>query len=332
MREILTTVRPPFDGMRVLVIGVSGYVGEYVTGELLDRGHEVVGFDLTPERIRQSEFATDDLVVKRGDMCSFAALSDVLTSYEVDGIVQLAYYGTPENGLLDSAQANPYEASNTNAKGFNTILEAARQFDIESVVWASSTVVYGPPSFYDSLDIDSVDEESPTAPESLYGACKVANEHLASHYRNQFGMAIAGLRLPLIYGPNRYPGAQPFIVEMFQKAANGGSMAIPDGETTWDLLYERDVGPIFAGLLESSSYDNDLYNVYGHTVTVRELIELALAEGDDNANISVDDGADPVLPAPLDMSRFRSEFDFSPRYDAESAVADYLDTLRQTGD
>jgi nucleoside-diphosphate-sugar epimerase len=218
--------------MTVAVIGASGYLGEYVTDELLDRGYEVVAFDLQPsEAINSRAAESGALTVERGDMQSFATLSRMLTRYDVDSIIQLAYYGTPENGLLDSAQQNPYEATNTNVKGFNNIVEAARQFDIDSVVWASSTVVYGPPEYYEYLGIDSVDEESPTAPESLYGSCKVMNEHVAEHYRDEYDLDIAGIRLPLIYGPNRYPGAQPFIVEMFEVAASGGSVTLSDGDT-----------------------------------------------------------------------------------------------------
>ena len=317
--------------MTVVVIGASGYLGEYVVEELLERDYEVVGFDLSPsEELTARAARTEQLSVERGNMTSFAALSNVLTEHDVDGIIQLAYYGTPENGLLDSAEKNPYEASNTNVEGFNNVLEAARQFDVDTVVWASSTVVYGPPAYYEQLGVETVDEESPTAPESLYGACKVANEHVASHYRQQYDMDVAGIRLPLIYGPNRYPGAQPFIVELFDVAATGGSLTLEDGETTWDLLYERDVGPLFVETLEGSPYEDAVYNVFGHTVTVRELAELAAAEGDDDASIDVRGGEAPVLPAPLDDSRFRREFSFEPAYDAKSAVLDYLETIRQT--
>ncbi|WP_129116328.1 NAD-dependent epimerase/dehydratase family protein [Halegenticoccus tardaugens] len=318
--------------MTVVVIGASGYLGTYVVDELLARNYEVVGFDLAPsEALRSRASRTARLSVERENMRSFAALSNVLTTYDVEGIIQLAYYGTPEKGLLDSAETNPYEASNTNVEGFNNILEAARQFDIDSVVWASSTVVYGPPAFYEALAIDPVDEESPTAPESLYGACKVSNEYQASHYREQYDLDVAGIRLPLIYGPNRYPGAQPFIVELFNAAASGGTIALEDGDTTWDLLYERDIGPLFVEMFEADSFDNDVYNVYGHTVTVRELAKLAAAEAHEDATIEVREGADPVLPAPLDDSRFRHEFAFEPRYDATSAVSDYLQTLRKVG-
>lgn len=315
--------------MAVVVIGASGYLGEYVTDELLRRDREVVAFDLEPSEEMQSRAqASEQLSVEQGDMRSFAALSRLLTTYDVDGIVQLAYYGTPENGLLDSAQEYPYEASNTNVVGFNNVAEAARQFDVESVVWASSTVVYGPPEYYDRFEIRQIDEDSPTAPESIYGSCKVMNEHVAEHYRDEYGLNIAGIRLPLIYGPNRYPGAQPFIVEMFEVAASGGSIMLSDGDTSWDLLYERDVGPLFAEVLESAPYDDSVYNIYGHTVTVSELAALAASEGHDDTTIEVEDGSDAVLPSPLDDSRFRSEFSFEPSYDAESAVKDYLETLR----
>jgi len=315
--------------MAVAVIGASGYLGEYVTDELLDRGYEVVAFDLKPsEAITSRAAESDALNVERGDMRSFASLSRILTQYDVDSIIQLAYYGTPENGLLDSAQQNPHKASNTNVEGFNNIVEAARQFDVDSVVWASSTVVYGPPEYYENLGIDSIDEDSPTAPESLYGSCKVMNEHVAEHYRDECDLDIAGIRLPLIYGPNRYPGAQPFIVEMFEVAASGGSITLSDGDTSWDLLYERDVGPLFAEALEAAPYDHSVYNVYGHTVTVSELSALAAEKGHRETDIEVGSGSDPVLPSPLDDSRFRFEFEFEPSFDADAAVQDYLDTLR----
>jgi len=312
--------------MSVLVIGSSGYLGEYVVDELLSQGYDVVGFDLRAAEDRDRR-EREGYAFERGDMTSFADVSDAITTHDVDAAVQLAYYGTPENGLLDSAEQEPYTASNTNVTGFNNVLECARQFDLDALVWASSTVVYGPPSYYDELDIETVDEESPTNPTSLYGACKVHNEYVAEMYRREYGLDVAGIRLPLIYGPRRYPGAQPFIVEMFDTVAEGGRIDIEDGDTTWDLLYERDVGPLLASVLEAGAYEQSVYNVYGHTVTVRELASLALKFAPDDADVSVDDGDAAVLPAPLDDSRFRTEFEYRPRYDAESAVEDYLNTI-----
>lgn len=314
--------------MSVLVIGSSGYLGEYVVDELLERGRDVVGFDLHPaktEKWRQNEQFT----FERGDMTSFADLSKAIISHDVTEAVQLAYYGTPENGLLDSAEQEPYHASNTNITGFNNVAEAARQFDFDTLVWASSTVVYGGPEYYERLGIESVNEKSPTAPESLYGSCKVHNEYISSMYREEYGLDIAGIRLPLIYGPSRYPGAQPFIVDMFEAVAEGGSIGLENGDTTWDLLYERDIGSLFVSVLEESDFDHATYNIVGHTVTVQELASLAQEKAPQEATVSVEDGDAAVLPAPLDDSQFRSEFDFRPEYDADSAVQDYLATLTQ---
>ena len=315
--------------MAVLVIGSSGYLGGYVVDELLERGHDVVGFDLQPS---EGAPARDDVqyTFERGDMTSFADLSEAILAHDVSAAVQLAYFGRAENGLLHSAEGEPYHASNTNVTGFNNVLEAARQFDLETLVWASSTVVYGGPDYYDSLGIDAVDEESPTAPESLYGSCKVHNEYLGSMYSEEYGLDVAGIRLPLIYGPSRYPGAQPFIVDMFETVADGGRIALDDGDTVWDLLYERDVGPLFAAVLEAGDFEHAVYNVPGHTVTVRELASLAEREAPAGASVSVTAGEDAVLPAPLDDDRFRSEFSFRPTYDADAAVTDYLQTLTES--
>jgi len=311
--------------MTVLVIGSSGYLGEYVVDELLERGHDVVGFDL---QRGEADAAREDAqyTFERGDMTSFADLSAAVLAHDVSEVVQFAYFGTAENGLLDSAEGDPYHASNTNVSGFNNVLEAAQQFDL-TLVWASSTVVYGGPDYYADLGIDTVDEESPTAPESLYGSCKVHNEYLAAMYAEQYDLDIAGIRLPLIYGPRRYPGAQPFIVDMFEAVAAGRQIDLDGGDTVWDLLYERDIGLLFASVLEAGDFDHAVYNVPGHTVTVRELASLAESEAPAPASVSVADGDDAVLPAPLSDERFRSEFAFRPSYDADRAVADYIDTL-----
>lgn len=319
--------------MTVAVIGASGYLGRYVTDELLDRDRNVVAFDLDPStQLREQADDSNALTVDRGDMTSFADITDVIIAHDVTEVIQLAYFGTPTTGLLHAAEEYPYQASNANVTGFNNIVEAARQLDIETVVSASSTVVYGPPSFYSGLDIETVDEESPTDPESLYGACKVHNEYVAGMYREQYGLDLACIRLPLIYGPQRYPGAQPFVVEMFEIAANGGELTLGGGDSTWDLLYERDVGPLFADVLKAGSYDHTAYNIVGHTVTVRELAALAEEHGDSAADIDVEGGDEAPLPAPLDDSRLREELGVEPAYDAERAVVDYLETLAKRAD
>lgn len=312
--------------MTILVIGSSGYLGRYVIDELLDRGHEVIGFDLYPPE-NDIDARGDQYAFKQGDMTSFADLSDVITAHDVSAAVQLAYFGTPNHGLLDSAETEPYRASTTNVTGFDNVLEAARQFDLDAVAWASSTVVYGRPEYYEELSLAPIDEESPTAPTSLYGSCKVHNEYVGSMYAEQYGLDVAGIRLPLIYGPSRYPGAQPFIVDMFETVAEGGHIDLEDGDTTWDLLYERDIGDLFASVLEAGNYNHDVYNIVGHTVTVRELADLAEAMAPIAASVSVGDGDDAPIPAPLDDSRFCSEFDFRATYDAEGAVEDYLESI-----
>lgn len=309
--------------MTTAIIGAAGYLGQHVTAELVDRGHDVVAVDLEPD----PDALPSATSVVRGDMTSFTDLSDLVMTYDVTNLIQLAYFGTPTTGLLHAAEKYPYRATNANVGGFANVVEAARQFDIETLVCASSTVVYGPPAYYADLGIDRIDEDSPLAPQSLYGACKVHNEYLAEMYREQYGLDIACLRLPLVYGPTRYPGAQPFIVDMFEAAAAGETIRIEGGDSTWDLLYERDVGSLFADVLETGSYPHTAYNVVGHTVTVRELAALAEEIAPADADITVAAGDQAPLPAPLDDDRIGTDIGWTPAFDAETAVEDYLQTV-----
>jgi nucleoside-diphosphate-sugar epimerase len=314
--------------MTVAVVGASGYLGRYVTDELLNRGRDVVAFDIDPGEEMYDRASTDDgLAVVHGDMTAFADVSAMLSDYRVDELVQLAYFGVPTPGLMHAAEEHPYRASNTNVTGFNNVVEAASQFDLETVVCASSTVVYGPPEFYERFGIEVVDEESPNGPETVYGACKVMNEHIAETYREKYGINLACIRLPLIYGPDRYAGAAPFIVELFETAASGGEMTVDNGDTTYDLLYERDVGPLFAEALDAGTYDHTAYNVVGHTVTVRELVQLAEDYGQPDVEFTVEDADTADYPRVSD-ERFRDEFEYEPQYTAERAAEDYLTTLQ----
>ena len=203
--------------MTVAVTGASGYLGEYVTDELLRRGRDVVAFDISPStRLEARAADTPALAVERGDMTAFADVSNAVTEHDVSEVVHLAYFGVAKPGLMHAAEEQPYRAAATNVTGFDNVVEAARQLELDTVVAASSTVVYGPPSYYDELGIDVVDETAPMAPETMYGACKVMNEHVAAKYRELYDLDLACVRLPLIYGPNRYEGAAPFIVELFE--------------------------------------------------------------------------------------------------------------------
>lgn len=310
--------------MSVGVIGASGYLGQYVVDELRNQDRPVVGFDISPSDELESRAETDDdLEVVRGDMTNYSELTELVTAHDVDEIIQLAYFGGSNPGLMKPAGNHPYKASNTNVTGINNILELIRQFDLDSAVFASSTVVYGSPDFYADLGIKKVDETSPNHPESVYGACKLHNEHLVSKYRDMYGVDVTCLRIPLIYGPERYGGAAPFLVELFETAASGGSMEIDDGDTTWDLLYEKDIGPLFTSVLEEESYPHTAYNIIGHSVTSRELAETALEHGHPDTSFTIDEGAKNEVPL-VDDSRFRKTFDFRPEYSGSKAAEDYL--------
>jgi len=315
--------------MTVLVTGASGFLGEAVVAELRQRGRAVVAYDIAPDASLETRAADDDdLSLVRGDMANFPELSNAVTEYGVTAAVPLAYFDAPSVNLVDAAKQYPYKASNTNNAGFNNVLEVARQFDFDTVVWPSSGVVYGSPSYYADLGLDSIDEDAPTDPGSLYGACKVKNEFMAGVYREQYGLDIAGLRLPLVYGPGRPEGGFPFITDLFEEAATGGEITISDGDTTWDLMYKKDIGRVFLDVLEAGSYIHDVYNVIGHTLTVRELVDHVRERAHPDASIQIVDGDAGFLPAPLNDSRLRSEFVFEPGYSPERAVEDFIGELR----
>jgi len=314
--------------MAVAITGAAGFLGKQVTRTLRDRGRAVVALDLKPgEALRKLAEGDSDLHIVEGDMTSFPQISNLITQHDVRAIIPLAYFDAPTENLIGAAKQRPYEAAIANEVGFDNVLEIGRQHDIETIVWPSSAVVLGTSAYYADLGIETVDEESPTTATSLYGACKLKNEYVARVYRDAYNMDIAGLRLPLVYGPDRPAGGQPFITDLFEVAAAGGDITISDSDTTWELLYVKDVGTLFADVLEADSYPDDVYNVGGYTITVRELVDLVRDAAHPDATISVEPGADEMLAAPLDNSRLHATVDFDPAWPPKRAVDDFLDEL-----
>ena len=91
---------------------------------------------------------------------------------------------------------NPREYIQTNIQGFSNILEFCKQFEIDNLIYASSSSVYGNNLTFPSREIDKTD-----SPTSLYGASKKSNELMAYSYSNLFKINTIGLRFFTVYGP-----------------------------------------------------------------------------------------------------------------------------------
>jgi UDP-glucuronate 4-epimerase len=203
--------------MKVLVTGTAGFIGNQLALRLLERGDEVIGLDNLNDyydvslkidrlaRIKDHANYTD----VRLDLADRAGIEALFKQHQPQKVVNLA----AQAGVRYSIQ-NPHAYIDSNIVGFMNILEGCRYNQVEHLVYASSSSVYGANESMPFSVHDNVDH-----PLSLYAASKKANELMAHTYSSLYQLPTTGLRFFTVYGPWGRPDMAPFL---FAKAILAG--------------------------------------------------------------------------------------------------------------
>ena len=203
--------------MKVLVTGTAGFIGNQLALRLLERGDEVIGVDNLNDyydvslkidrlaRIKDHANYTDI----RLDLADRTGIEALFKQHQPQKVVNLA----AQAGVRYSIQ-NPHAYIDSNIVGFMNILESCRYNQVEHLVYASSSSVYGANQAMPFSVHDNVDH-----PLSLYAASKKANELMAHTYSSLYQLPTTGLRFFTVYGPWGRPDMAPFL---FAKAILAG--------------------------------------------------------------------------------------------------------------
>ncbi len=185
--------------MKILVTGAAGFIGSTLTHRLLARGDEVVGLDnlndyydvnLKIARLDRLKGHPNFSFVQ-GDLEDRSCIEALFAKEKPNKVVNLA----AQAGVRYSIE-NPHAYIDSNIVGFINILEGCRHNDVEHLVYASSSSVYGANTNMPFSVHHNVDH-----PVSLYAATKKANELMAHTYSHLYDMPTTGLRFFTVYGP-----------------------------------------------------------------------------------------------------------------------------------
>lgn len=195
--------------MRIIVTGAAGFIGSRLSEKLLARGDEVVGidnlndyYDVSLKEARLARLTPQtNFDFHRIDVADRAAVERVFDSARADRVMHLA----AQAGVRYSIE-NPRAYIESNIVGFMNILEACRHGELEHLVYASSSSVYGantnmPFSIHNNVD----------HPVSMYAATKKSNELMAHSYSHLYGLPTTGLRFFTVYGPWGRPDMSLFL-------------------------------------------------------------------------------------------------------------------------
>lgn len=185
--------------MKIVVTGSSGFIGNVLAKRLLDRGDEVCGIDdhndyydvkLKEARLAKIQGYANFKHVQ-ASIADRSVVEQVFQEFQPQRVVNLA----AQAGVRYST-INPYAYMDSNLVGFLNILECCRHNQIEHLVYASTSSVYGANTKQPFSVHDNVDH-----PMSLYAATKKANELLAHSYSSLYKLPTTGLRFFTVYGP-----------------------------------------------------------------------------------------------------------------------------------
>jgi UDP-glucuronate 4-epimerase len=331
--------------MKILVTGAAGFIGYHVSESLLRRGDEVIGldnlndyYDVSLKEARLARLTPQaGFSFVRGDIADRQTVEHLFSERKPQRVVHLAAQAGVRYSLT-----NPHAYTESNITGFLNILEACRHNDVEHLVFASSSSVYGANERQPFSEHDNVDH-----PVSLYAATKKANELMAHTYAHLFGLPVTGLRFFTVYGPWGRPDMALF---KFTRGILAGE-PIPvynEGRMVRDFTYIDDIvegvvraldqtaesDPSWSGAAPDPARSRAPYRVFniGNNNPVEllryiEVLERALGKKATLELLPIQPGDVPSTSA--DVSELERAVGFRPRTTVDEGIRRFVEWYRQ---
>ncbi len=349
----------PVLSMKILVTGTAGFIGFFVAGKLAELSYDVIGVDninnyydtsLKYGRLNHAGINTVDLQDNQAvqstlhpnysfiklDIADRHQMEKLFSNYEFDVVCHLA----AQAGVRYSI-TNPHDYALSNLSGFLNILEGCRSAQIEHLVYASSSSVYGlngdaPFSVHHGAD----------HPVSLYAASKKSNEMMAHSYSHLYNIPATGLRFFTVYGPWGRPDMAYF--KFADAIIHGKPIDIyNNGNMQRDFTYVDDIvegiirvlsKPAAANLQwnparpdpATSSAPYRLYNIGNSSpVKLMDFVNaLENAIGKKAIKNMLPMQAGDVLSTDADMSDLEQDFHYHPKTDIQTGINAFVTWFR----
>ena len=307
--------------MRALVTGGAGFIGSSLCNELADDGWDLTVLDNLSTGSRKNldqivnSARANDLKIIEGDCTRLKSVTDALR--HCDTIFHFA--ANPE---IRMDRASPIDCFRQNVYATYVILEAMRQSRANTMVFASSSTVYG-----ESKVLPTPEEYSPLDPISIYAGSKLGCEAMVTSYCHAFGRRGVILRLANVVGPRSWHGVVPdFMARLRQNPRD--LEILGDGTQTKSYVYIDDCVKAIFRAQEVSEGPAEIFNVGSEDqIDVKTIGHLVAEEiGLKNLKLRFDrttpDGRGwpgDIKKMLLDIRKLKSK-GWTPKYNSSEAI------------
>ena len=323
--------------MKILVTGSAGFIGAALSEALLARGDSVIGvdncnnyYDVALKQARLDHVGqsnSDRFAFVKCDFADKSALDQALQHHDFDTIVHLG----AQAGVRYSID-NPQAYIQSNLVGHANILELAREREIDHLVYASSSSVYGGNTKTPFAVTDRVDH-----PLSLYAATKKSNELMSETYAHLYRLPQTGLRFFTVYGPWGRPDMMPW--RFTQRILAEEPIPVYNhGQMYRDFTYIDDIIAGVLAALDHAPKDDDtikaggsskphaLYNIGNHRseklMRFVELLEQACGKKAQIEMLDMQPG--DVERTYADIDAIRDDLGYEPATAIEQGVPKFV--------
>ena len=220
---------------RVVVTGGCGFIGKKVAIRLINKGYEVVIVDIKNKcEIQQNS----NYEYKKMNVLDIDKMANLLASRKPNALIHLI--GQP---VISECISFPDKSFSINAQSVHAVLEAMRRAQINTILYASTAVIY------DTIRGGLFRESDLPFPSNIYGVHKYTGELLVKIYGLHYGIKSIILRLFNVYGNNLFEGKD--VISLFiRKALKSEEIIVKPGRGYRDFIYVDDVGEAFVKSLE----------------------------------------------------------------------------------
>jgi len=300
--------------MRTLVTGGAGFIGSYLIPRLLDKGMEVVVFDMAKEPA-VLEPIKDQISYVRGDLASEADLYRVMMSHKITDVFHLGAI------LAGPCEENPIYGFKINFHATQTLLDASVALKVNRFFMMSSISIFG-------RDVsEPVTDDARKNPETVYGQTKLACEHLLRWYHRKHGLDTRALRFSWVFGPGRTRGITALYSSLILDAiARNEPMTVTNPNEKGDWLYIQDAIRAILAIWEAKDPKQRIYNIAGGVHAIGDVVEIAKKIRPESKVSLVPQGeAQSPYPVAYDDHVARSEIGWQPKYSIEEAVREHIE-------